>query len=438
MRTIFITSFHQLISRNILTTRFLDFLLAGGNIRVVLLAPAEKQDFFKNEFGREGVVVEGVSRVLTRRDIFLRYLALSAVNTRAVEVIRKAEFDRISSRCIRILGQSRLGQGSIRYLDRMLTPRGRFAEFFNKYQPVLAFSTDVQNENDVRLMHEAKDRGVPVIGMVRSWDNFTTKGPLRVFPGVLVVPNEIVKQEAVTMSFMPEARIMPVGIPHYDRYMKPAAESRDAFCRKYGLDSAKKIILFSPIGNRYIKGNLLDKLVLETLSALDLNILVRIPPSDYVTLDGFKTPKAQVAFDVSGTGSEKDRKLNEMAIEDDDRLISELVHCDVIVTGQSTITIDASIFNKPAVIIYFDQEERPYFESVKRYYDSEYYRPVAESGGARFAKSPEELNTLVEQYLENPRLDEEGRARIAREQAYKLDGKATERLANILLHALKP
>lgn len=453
MKTIFITSFHQLISRNILSTPLLKLLLQKGDIRVVLLVPDDKKDFFQKEFGRTGVLVEGVPRALTRRDIFLRYLALSAVDTKALEVIRKAEFDALSSWLLRMVGRKRLGQRAIRAADRFLTPRGRFAKFFDQYRPALVFSTDMQNENDVRLMHEAKDRKVPVVAMVRSWDNFTTKGILRVLPRILVVPNEIVKREAETLSFVPEDRIVPVGIPHYDRYLdikfkiqNPKSKisyntgdvlSREEFCLKFGLDPAKKIILFSPIGNRFIRNNLLDKLVLETLSLLDANILVRLPPSDYVTLDGFKTKKAHVVFDTPGTGPTKDRKLNELSQGDDARLIAELAHCDVVVTGQSTIAVDASMFNKPVVIIYFDEVERSYWESVKRYYDSEYYRPVAESGGVRFAKNPEELNSLVGQYLENSRLDEEGRARIAREQAYKIDGKATERLAQVLLISLR-
>ncbi|MFY9461879.1 MAG: hypothetical protein WAP51_01610, partial [Candidatus Sungiibacteriota bacterium] len=299
MRTIFISSFHQLISRNILGTPLLDFLLASGGIRIVLLVPLEKQDFFKKEFGRKDVFIEGVSRQLKKRDAFLRYLSLSAVDTKAIEVIRRREFNRISSRLFRIIGGRRLGQNAIRLVDGLLTPRGRFAALLDRYRPDLILSTDVQNENDVRLMHEARSRNIPVVGMVRSWDNFTTKGPLRVLPKALVVPNEIVKQEAITLSFVPEERIVPVGIPHYDRYLKPTAESRDAFCRRMGLGTAKKIILFSPIGNRFIRNNLLDKLVLETLSAIDASILVRIPPTDDVMLDGFKSKKANAVFDIS-------------------------------------------------------------------------------------------------------------------------------------------
>ena len=440
MKTIFISSFHQLISRNILATPLLELLLQSGDIRIVILVPADKQNFFQSEFGRDGIVIEGVPRTLTPRDFLLRYFALSSVTARGIEVIRKKEYDNFNSRFLRVLGRRAWGQGLIREIDKWLTPRGRFGALLDKYQPALIFSTDAQNENDVRLMHEARARGIRIFGMVRSWDNFTTKGALRIISDTLAVTSEIVKREAEAFSFVPEARIVPIGIPHYDRYLQRSKMPREEFYRSLGLDAAKKTILFAPIGNRYIRDNLLDKIVLESLAILDVNVLVRMPPSDYVNFENWKKGRANVVFYTPGGGSpsgDKDRKLNEVTREDDNHLIAELTHCDIVVTGQSTITIDAMMFDKPAVIIYFDQEERQYYESIKRYYDSEYYRPVVESGGVQLARSSEELKTFVERYLENSRLDEEGRRRIASEQAYKIDGKATERLAQVLLSSLR-
>ncbi len=202
-----------------------------------------------------------------------------------------------------------------------------------------------------------------------------------------------------------------------------------------GLDSVKKTILFAPVGNRYIKNNLLDKTVAETLGGLDVNLLIRVPPSDYASLDGIKATKANVVFDVVGRGSPRgniDRKLNEMGRADDDSLVAELSYCDVVVTGHSTITIDAAAFNKPVVLIAFDEVPRPFNESIRRYYKCDYYLPITKSGGVRFAETREALNPLVLRYLKDPRLEEVGRRRIVEEQAYRFDGKATERLVEAL------
>lgn len=417
----------------------MDFLLKGGGRRIVILVPEDKLEFFTAEFSRERVVIEGVPRSLERRDLFLRYVALSAVHTDSLEIIRSVESKRLSSWLIRLFGMFKIGLGFIRLLDRILTPRGRFSALIDTYKPDLVFSTDIQNENDVRLIHEAMGFGIKVVGAVRSWDNLTTKGMIRVIPDILVVPNSIVKREAMAINHVSEDIIKPIGIPHYDRYIHPEPEPREKFFLRMNLDLSKKLIIFAPIGNRYIKNNLLDRVVLETLGELDVNIIVRVPPSDYVSLDGVAAKRANIVFDIVGRGSpsgEKDRKLNEMGREDDDSLVTELSYCDVVVTGHSTITIDASIFNKPVVLIDFDETPRPFEESERRYYKCDYYRPIAKSNGVQFAESRDSLKKLTERYLNDSRLEEAGRRRIAEDQAFMLDGNATKRLADVLLSSL--
>ena len=48
MKTILITSFHPLISRNILFSPVLDLLRASG-VRVVVIGRTKKKEFFKKE-----------------------------------------------------------------------------------------------------------------------------------------------------------------------------------------------------------------------------------------------------------------------------------------------------------------------------------------------------------------------------------------------------
>ena len=175
MRTIFITSFHPLISRNILSTPLFDFLLVDRELQIVLLVPEDKRGFFQKEFGRDRVIVETVPRAITRRDIFLRYLALSSVDTRALEVLRRAAFHTISARCMRIAGKRKIMQYFVRMLDALVTPRERFAKLLRAYRPALVFSTDMKNENDVRLVHDAQRKNVATVGMITLFTKSVTK-----------------------------------------------------------------------------------------------------------------------------------------------------------------------------------------------------------------------------------------------------------------------
>ena len=85
----------------------------------------------------------------------------------------------------------------IRWLDYFTMKKSRYSKYFSLYQPRLVFATDVFNDNDVYLLAEALSRKVGTVGMIRSWDNFTTKGFFRVKPDHLLVHNEILKKEAV-------------------------------------------------------------------------------------------------------------------------------------------------------------------------------------------------------------------------------------------------
>jgi hypothetical protein len=209
---------------------------------------------------------------------------------------------------------------------------------------------------------------------------------------------------------------------------------KEAFFKEYGFDPSKKLIIVGPIGNRYIHENQTDLRALEVLSELDCNILVRIPPCDFVNYDGFVSRGARVAFEEAGVSAWKGgRKLNEMSRADDDCLVNSLFWSDVVVSHLSTMCIDAAFFGKPIVVVGNRFTEHPRWDVINYYYEYEHIQPVLKSGGIRIAHRPEELLPLVREYFENPNRDAEGRARIVREEVQFADNKATERLAGILL-----
>ena len=437
-KTIFLSSFHPLISRNVLSTGILETL--SKKARIVILIPDFKKDYFLKEFGGENILIEGVDMALSKGDLFLRRAVLALSNTRALYIKKRSQFHRdgkvmpfLGYIFPSFLGRFGVAAGTLRFIDRIFFRTFFFNDLFHKYNPDLIFSTDAQNELDVRLLKEGRLFGIKTLSMIRSWDNLTSKGILRILPDALLVNNEIIKAEAVLYSHAPPEKIKVIGIPHYDKYFNVAPLPKSNFFSRFGFDLKKALVIYAPIGNRYIRENQTDKHTLEILSLLDINILVRLPPTDEVNFDGFKSRKALVAFDKTGTGFPKGgAKLSEISREDETGLIAALSYANAVVTGQSTITIDACAFDKPVIIIGFDKEERIYWDSVRRYYDYEYYKPISKSGGVRFANNPEELVNIAKKYLDDPGLDKEGRDLILREQVFFTDGRSTERLAEAI------
>src|SRR3989344_9487864 len=119
-------------------------------------------------------------------------------------------------------------------------------------------------------------------------------------------------------------------------------------------------------------------------------------------------------------------------------LRNTLAHASVIIGYTSSIMIDAAIFDKPIVGIYFETKNNLLLmERPTEYYKTEHFMKALQTGGIRLARDREDLIRSINGYLENPSLDREGRRRLAEEQCWRLDGKAGERVANAGLEALK-
>src|SRR5690242_10188491 len=91
MKTLLITSFHSIISRNILLTGVLPLLEASGDIRTVILYPEHKKAFFEAEFKDTPVVIVPVPIAPSKRDRLLTHLSLAALNTKTLYNKRRTE-----------------------------------------------------------------------------------------------------------------------------------------------------------------------------------------------------------------------------------------------------------------------------------------------------------------------------------------------------------
>ena len=90
MKTIFVSAYHIFVSHFIVGSPFWTLLKAEPNLRIVLLVPKGKEEFFRTNFGGENVVVEGVPRRLNRIDSLFSDFAVSALATPSIRIRRAA------------------------------------------------------------------------------------------------------------------------------------------------------------------------------------------------------------------------------------------------------------------------------------------------------------------------------------------------------------
>lgn len=443
MKTIFITSFHPHISRNILSTDILNILTEITDLRTVVIVPDFKIEYFRERYGGGKVAIEGIRQYQSSRTLRgLLFKRLSRVLLPSGTVRAKMRykfywegkvFYYIIAYLINRCGGSRTLRTTVRTLDLLLSPRGWSPALFDKWQPRLVFATDVQNENDVSVMQEARRRGVPILGMWRSWDN-PTQQTLRVYPDRLIAGSEELKRETLELEGYPEERIVVSGQPHYDRYLLSPTKGRKEFFEELSLDPSRKLILFAPGGDKVIKYNDLDQHIIEILSSVEANVLVRFPPGEDITLFNFrKTPN--IVIEKPGHRFCSKRGEFEIRLEDDESLRNELNYADVVITGPTSICLDAALLDKPVVMADVYPSNRHIFEkgwgNLLDHIDK-----LRQTRGVRIVETKRELRQAIEDYFKNPKLDSGGRSRILKMWFSHIEGSASERVAGEIISLL--
>ncbi len=442
MRTILISSFNPFISRNLFCGDFLTGLKSTPDAKVILIVPDYKKDFFEKNFGGGNVSIEGVLVASpSRREVLFKYLASSLVWTRTIFIHKREKLAKdgkilrfLSALFLMAIGGLRIPRMICRAVDYRLDKLEKFRMLIDKYSPSLVFATDVFNDDDVRLLHAARRAKIQTVGMIRSWDNVTTKGLFRAKPDKLVVHNEIIKKEATGYCGMGAKDVSVVGLPQFDVYFKGGHQPREEFFKKIGLDPNKKLIMFAPFGNRFWD---LDWQILEILKKTGYQILARMTPQDLVDLSKFQlAPNVYIDWPGQRFHENKARDA-ELGQEDLQWLSDSLYYSDLVVTCGATLGMDAAVFDKPVIMIGFDgREKRLYIRSVDRFLKFNHPQIVYRTGGFKVARSEDELHKMMDEYLKNPFLDRENRQRMIKEFCIYLDGKSGERLGKFIASEL--
>lgn len=445
MKTIFLTSFHSFISRNILQTEILP-ILEGAGVRIVILVPPKKINYFKENFKNENIEIEGIDPAygLLGNIIYFVSVCLISIDNLFIRGLREQRryFRFCTAFLIHLIfGKIFTARVFFRNFYNAFMVRNTFGDLFEKYKPSLIFSTDIYHVPDRTLIAEAKRLGIYTIGMVRSWDNVTTKGVMLAVPDKIISPNEVIKGELLEYNGIGSEKIFISGVPHYDLCINPPAQSREEFFKAMGLDPAKRLIFFAPAGALLYK---YDGEILKLLQRLKndgkfkdpVQFLVRFHPGSKSNMNGF-APDTDFVFDTPGLDLVGTKKQSELTKEDAGRLNASLFYSDIVITVVSSIAIDGAVFNKPTIIFSFNPVANA-GDDIKKFLRNFHlhFRKFISFNLCRVANSEEELAAYVNHYLSDPQLDREKRMEIVKKYCHKLDGNSSKRVAEFILRHL--
>jgi hypothetical protein len=454
--TICLSITHGFQARNLLQTDVLPRLLdAGYDITVV--GPASGRPEFQAAFKRPGVHFAPAAAKPGRLANFfgsVRRYALANPRRNATYNLFNEEFLRskkplyvILRAMNRVLGRRPALRQGWTSLESALVPGWEAEEVLRAAAPALLVTGTPGTEHlDALLLRAARRLRIPTLCVVLSWDNLTSKGHMAVRPDRLVVWNEHMRQEAVDLHDYSPDQVDVAGVAHFDVYARPDQQlSRAAVCKRLGLDPARKILVFGTVSPFLFRYNLevaelLARAVASGRISEPSQLVVRLHPQSIsgIYADDLEAYRALQGRYPALVALDLPQVINsglQWALPDDEMvwLASLLRRADVSLTVGSTLAIDAALCDTPVIGVAFDgTQSLPYSRSIRRAYDYTHYKPLVETGGLRLAETEEQMIELVNRYLADPSLDQEGRATIVREQAWKVDGHSGERVAALI------
>lgn len=458
-RTILIPIYNGVVGRNFFRTDVYRELIRDPAIRIVAVIPSSKIDFYRMQFPEKNLVwepLDGISE--PRLGQVLNGIAFNLLPTRTIWFRQKDRYLKygnypnfIFKRVLNVaLGHFQFPRTVIRWCDRFVSSDLGVSAVLKRYQPDLLLVPDVAFGVDRVFLRAAKRTGIATLGMVRSWDNLTSKGVIQILPDRLMVHTDRMKRQAVRYAGMREEDIVVTGPPGYDEFFRPRAITREAFFRSIGVDPKKRLILFAPFFDRYtgsaiaMINGLVDAIESGKLPR-DIHMLIRYRPAVPHIPEGQLHTSVYVSesrpceyyFPIKTKLmlSHKDWEFSE---DDMQRLLNSLYFSDCIINTFSTLTIDGAAFDKPSIGIRFDADPNcPPLHSVISLADRhDHYRELEALGGVRLVYSMDDLVHAINAYLKNPALDREGRKRICEEQIQFFDGRSGTRVVRYIKQIL--
>lgn len=427
-------------------------LLSEPDTRVVVFCRPTKIAYYKERFkGYPNLVFESFVFELETTFIerILKFIGSNLLDTWDVYYLQRRRlmsigkpFRYCAARVVsKILGNAKILRRLYRALDLRLNQRQVFGKYFEKYQPHVVFASDVLGVNDTIMLREAKKRCVFTIAMVRSWDNLTSKGVVRVQPDFLLVQTPRMFEEAVRLADMEPSHLEIVGVPSFDHYNGFVPDDPLLISKILSLSPGRPFILFSPLFEHYTESTVSILKYLETKindGALpkELAVLVRYPPS-YTSrkLDEFDGSKCIFFYQPGEHFPDTKTRFDWEFTKDDMRILANTIyHSKVTVNFVSTLTIESAVLDHPVVNIAFETMLHPSVNnSLRMLFKQQHIVPLLEIGGSKLAESYDELISHINSYLLDPTQDALGRKKIVEEYVPMFDGGTGRRIGKVIL-----
>lgn len=451
-KTIFFLLPNGITVRNFLNTGIIDALISKENIRLVIFTSSpsafdkyrNKHIIIKSFIERNKMNLSNLLNVILRRRFYKVNQTVSNKILSKGPLFPKNHYKITEYLLSQPFPKSKAIYNFLRFVDEKTKGySSKVLKLFKEFEPSLIISTHPISMDEYEFLRCSKKLDIKSIGIIKSWDNLTTKGYIPVKLDHYLAWNEIIKNELINIHSVNKSQISITGIPQFDLYFeRENIVKREKFFKRMNLDPNKKTIFFatspSSIGPedpdiifekmKFLRNNEIENIqVIARLHPLDnIERYKKLKDSNFLNLT-FQIPGKNSNSKISGI-------INPDFITE---LRDTLFHSDVTVNTCSTTSLDAVAMDKPVVNIAFDLKPREYYKSCKRYYDFAHFQPILNSGATKLASSFDEYVNLIFRYLDNSDLEKKQRRTLREIMCYKIDGQSSLRVADSFFQQLK-
>lgn len=287
--------------------------------------------------------------------------------------------------------------------------------------------------------------GIPMIGIVPSWDHPTTKGPTpRGMSGYVVASKRMV-DEMCSLHGIKKEMIRQVGKAQMDLYTSPSfLSSRGDFLEEMGIPPEHRLVTFGTnnTGLKEHEVSIAQKLSKDFLNGRygKATLLLRTHPQDTNWESDFLSlakPPWVLCVSASSFGCRKGDSL--CSGQGDQGMLANLMrHSDAVIQSRGSLALDAIAFDTPVISLAFDGDlVRSPNDSFVLEYGYEHFKPLVVAQGTWMVGSYEELDRAITGYLSAPTTHSEGRKIIREEHIEPMNGKASQRLVDYIVESTR-
>jgi hypothetical protein len=206
------------------------------------------------------------------------------------------------------------------------------------------------------LIQITKDKKIPLVVIMNSWDNPSTKNAMIGTPDWLLVWGKQTKDHAIRFCKMPDKNVIKFGAAQFDIYNEVPEVSKKDFYNSYGFSDKDFILLYagSSKGTDEIKQlNLLENAINQGILK-NIKVIYRPHPWGQGGKNGSKIIDIKwknILFDKSMIGYLTQLKKGDTSkfLSNYDDTHNILSHVDAVISPLSTILIEAAIHGKASL-----------------------------------------------------------------------------------------